>query len=358
MKNNLVKQSGFTIIELMIVMIVMSLFAAPFAYQHIMKFEEDRIEIAVAEINDLFQSAQNYAAEQGGDWPGEASNCTNAISVMEGANYLEGFSIRTPFGTNVATSCTTGSGKRFLVTVDAVDSGNAQLLDGYLPSSNVTGSLVTVSVPMPASIPALEHLLPRDGSRSMTGDLDMDGNDILNANQVSTETVLLNSIVSKGTSCATNGLVARDNAGNLLSCVSGEWKGPEGAPANMVAHFHQASCPDGWTMANGAGGTPDLRGRFIRVWDAGRGIDAGRVRGSGQAQDTQRFSDFQVQRLNQWTAGPGLRTSYLPENGAYSSWLHTGEGGGGTDVWRLRMRLKPNAEVRPTNVAMLTCMKQ
>ena len=357
-RSQTLSQSGFTIIELLVVMMVISIMAAPFAYQHIQKFEEDRIAITVAEVNDLFQSAQNFAAEQDGEWPSEADNCATAISTMDTENYLQGFNVRSPFGTNLSTSCTTGDGKRFIVTIDAVDAGNAELLDAGLPSSTVSGSLVTVSVPLPAVIPALEHLLPRDGSRPMTGDLDMDDNNILNANQIETETVLLNSIVTKDSACASNGLVARDNIGNLLSCVSGQWKGPEGAPQGMVAHFHQSICPDGWSMANGAGGTPDLRGQFIRVWDAGKGIDAGRVRGSEQAQDTQRFSDFQVQRLNQWTAGPGLRTSYLPEDGAYSSWLHTGEGGGGTDVWRLRMRLKPNAEVRPTNVAMLTCMKQ
>lgn len=184
MKNNLVKQSGFTIIELMIVMIVMSLFAAPFAYQHIMKFEEDRIEIAVAEINDLFQSAQNYAAEQDSEWPSEADNCASAITTLNAENYLQGFSLRTPFGTNLSTSCTTGDGKRFMVSIDAISAGNAEVLKSYLPSSTVSGNFVTVSVPMPAAIPALEHLLPRDGSRPMTGDLDMGGNRILEVENI------------------------------------------------------------------------------------------------------------------------------------------------------------------------------
>jgi len=184
MKNNLVKQSGFTIIELMIVMIVMSLFAAPFAYQHIMKFEEDRIEIAVAEINDLFQSAQNYAAEQDSEWPSEADNCASAITTLNAENYLQGFSLRSPFGTNLSTSCTTGDGKRFMVSIDAVSAGNAEVLNSYLPSSTVSGNFVTVSVPMPAAIPALEHLLPRDGSRPMTGDLDMGGNRLLEVENI------------------------------------------------------------------------------------------------------------------------------------------------------------------------------
>lgn len=358
MKNNLVKQSGFTIIELMIVMIVMSLFAAPFAYQHIMKFEEDRIEIAVAEINDLFQSAQNYAAEQDSEWPSEADNCASAITTLNAENYLQGFSLRSPFGTNLSTSCTTGDGKRFMVSIDAVSAGNAEVLNSYLPSSTVSGNFVTVSVPMPAAIPALEHLLPRDGSRPMTGDLDLDDNNILNANQIETETVLLNSIVTKDSACASNGLVARDNIGNLLSCVSGQWKGPEGAPQGMVAHFNRSTCPDGWVASNGANGTRDVRGTFIRALDIGRGIDTGRTLGSYQAENAPHLNDYQIRRGNIGTLAWGSTGTYgLPTNGAYTAWQATGEGGAGGDRWQIRMRLK-GGETRPKNVALLACQKQ
>lgn len=178
------QQAGFTIFELVIVLTVMSILAAPLVFQQVQQFEEDRIEIAVAEINDLFQSAQNYAAEQDGEWPSEADNCASAITEMENQDYLDGFSVRSPFGTNLVTSCTTGDGKRFSVTLDTIQPGIAELVNGYLPSSTVTNRLVTVSVPMPASIPALEHLLPRDGSREMTGDLDMGGNSIINNEDV------------------------------------------------------------------------------------------------------------------------------------------------------------------------------
>ena len=174
------KQAGFTLFEMIIVLVIMSILVGPLVYQRMNKFEEDQIGLAVAEINDLFQTAQNYAAEETGDWPSEGDNCASAITEMENAGYLDGFSVRTPFGTDIVTSCTTGAGKRFSVTVDATQQGTAELLNGYLPSSTVTNRFVTVSVPMPAAIPALEHLLPRDGSREMTGDLDMGGNSIVN----------------------------------------------------------------------------------------------------------------------------------------------------------------------------------
>lgn len=86
---------------------------------------------------------------------------------------------------------------------------------------------------------------------------------------------------------------------------------PEISPTGMVAYFPYTFTPKGWLPCNGAaisrtsyaqlftnigvsygvgnGSTtfnlPDLRGEFIRVWDAGRGIDPGRVLGSWQADE-------------------------------------------------------------------------
>lgn len=53
--------------------------------------------------------------------------------------------------------------------------------------------------------------------------------------------------------------------------------------SGQYAFFNKAACPPGWIAADGHQGTVDLRGEFIRGWDNGRGIDAGRVLGSEQA---------------------------------------------------------------------------
>ena len=89
------------------------------------------------------------------------------------------------------------------------------------------------------------------------------------------------------------------NADDLLGIV----------PSGTVLYFAGQTAPAGWLKANGAAvsrtayaalfaaiGTtygagdgrstfnlPDLRGEFIRGWDDGRGVDAGRVFGSAQA---------------------------------------------------------------------------
>ena len=354
------KQAGFTVFELVLAMTVMSLMIGPFVFQKIQSFEEDRIGITVAEVNDLFQSAQNYAAKESGDWPSEGDNCASAIAEMENEGYLDGFSVRTSFGTDLTTSCTTGNAKRFMVTVDANSEGNADLLSGYLPSSTVTGDIVTVSVPMPAAIPALEHLVPRDGSREMTGDLDMDSNDIINANQVETETVLLNSVVASGDGCATNGMIARDNNGRLLSCVSGQWTGAEGTPAMMVAYFNSASCPDGWTVSNGANGTQDVRGTFLRALDQGRGLDAGRTLGSYQEDRMQRITGHVDVKIE---GGRGL---FGGTSGAFSRSRNRGNvavGGNYPATGGRRLHfdsadsVRTGPETNPKNVALLACQK-
>lgn len=357
-------QSGFTLFEMVITMTVMSILAAPFIYQKVQQFEEDRIEIAVAEINDLFQSAQNYAAEQDGDWPSETDNCASAISELENENYLVGFLVESTFGTDLITSCTTSTGKRFLITIDAITSGNAEQLDGYLPSSTVTGSLVTVSVPMPAAIPALDHLLPLDGSRKMTGSLDMDDNDILNANQVETETILLKFTVTKGDSCTNNGKVARDNEGRVLSCVNGIWSGAAGTPENMVAFFNANTCPDGWSESNGTNGTRDLRGEFVRGLDRGRGVDPGRTLGSGQLDQMQRIvGEVRSSDPQGWmgsASGAFTSTGSVRRTGGIS------HGHNNRRTLRFDSRNSPNArvsasnsgETRARNVALLACQKQ
>lgn len=55
-----------------------------------------------------------------------------------------------------------------------------------------------------------------------------------------------------------------------------------GVPAGAVMAFNLATCPTGWDEADGTGGTPNLRGEFIRGLDNGRGIDVGRTLNSAQ----------------------------------------------------------------------------
>ncbi len=72
------------------------------------------------------------------------------------------------------------------------------------------------------------------------------------------------------------------NTSDYGTPICADAPGWDGAPIWTIAAFNSATCPAGWSPANGTSGTPDLRGEFIRGLDSGRGIDSGRVLGTWQ----------------------------------------------------------------------------
>jgi microcystin-dependent protein len=105
----------------------------------------------------------------------------------------------------------------------------------------------------------------------------------------------------------------------------------------------------GTTYGNGDGSTtfnlPDLRAEFIRGWDAGRGVDPGRVFGSAQADEFESHTH-------------ALYASSADDGGAGSGWR-----------WESNATARPytvngtnigntgGTETRPRNVALLPCIK-
>jgi Bacterial shufflon protein, N-terminal constant region len=51
----------------------------------------------------------------------------------------------------------------------------------------------------------------------------------------------LNTVVTEGTACSPNGLVARDSTGLILSCQSGVWTGPSLQPKSYITSFSLSS---------------------------------------------------------------------------------------------------------------------
>lgn len=136
-------------------------------------------------------------------------------------------------------------------------------------------------------------------------------------------------------------------------------------PAGAVLPFARTTAPTGWIKANGAavsrttyaalftaigttfgagdGSTtfnlPDLRGEFVRGWDDGRGVDAGRVFGSWQADELRAHN-----HSYRWFPGEG--------NGEYDrDWQAGHSEQTGWTGWT------GGAETRPRNVALLYCIK-
>lgn len=135
-------------------------------------------------------------------------------------------------------------------------------------------------------------------------------------------------------------------------------------PVGAIAFFADDTPPSGWLVCDGSAVTalypelraylvtagqpfgnngtdpllPDLRGEFIRGWDGGRGIDAGRVFGSAQAGALEAHTHSTGEAL---LAGGG--TAGFAGGGTKSQVAVSGSTGG--------------AETRPRNVALLPCIK-
>jgi len=129
--------------------------------------------------------------------------------------------------------------------------------------------------------------------------------------------------------------------------VTYAWTSMGGATPGEYSFFDTATCPSGWVIANGSNATVDLRGEFIRVWDNGRGADAGRTIGSWQeASVLAQTANYGGNIQWDWTGDPiaprfGTYNKY--ENNNTASYANTGYNGS----WRSR----------PRNIALLACKK-
>ena len=137
-------------------------------------------------------------------------------------------------------------------------------------------------------------------------------------------------------------------------------------PSGAVVQWPAAFPPNGWLECNGAavnrttyaalftvlgttfgagdGSTtfnlPDLRGEFVRGWDHGRGVDAGRELGTGQVDEIK--SHDHASPLTSWgSSGPKVVTAGSFEY--FSPPYRTGFTGG--------------PETRPRNVALMYIIK-
>ncbi len=173
-------------------------------------------------------------------------------------------------------------------------------------------------------------------------------------------TTLVGQVVANN-STGSNGHVLTSRGPNL----SPQWTVPFQILPGTVMTFAFSTAPTGWLIANGAlvsrtsyadlfaaigvtfgagdGATtfalPDLRAEFIRGWDNSRGVDAGRVFGSSQAD----------------TVGPHTHTFSVTEA------QNTGNGNpsliGFSATGSFETSNTGTVETRPRNVALLYCIK-
>ena len=175
------------------------------------------------------------------------------------------------------------------------------------------------------------------------------------------------------------GVAANPVTGNVVTFSSDLTTG--GVAPGAIMHYAQATPPNGWLEANGAAvsrttyaslfaaigttfgtgnGTttftlPDLRGQFVRGWDHGKGVDAGRTLGSTQ------LDAFQGHRhemdTTMWSGGIqwGLYGSGAAGTPVDRSSQYFHIGGATTDT--VHGVPREAAETRPVNIALLACIK-
>jgi len=173
--------------------------------------------------------------------------------------------------------------------------------------------------------------------------------------------------VGLGAGLLTTGLLAGTaamsifSAGEIISADEMNRNFMIAAPEGAVIAFHLSECPEGWAIADGDNGTPDLRGRFIRgVDDAGSGaagVDPDGVRAIGTIQ----LDAFQSHV--HWRNSSHVTEAVLTGAGGVNvTW-------GGTGLLGAEQTGEPSThgafggprvakETRPVNVALIYCMRK
>jgi microcystin-dependent protein len=160
-----------------------------------------------------------------------------------------------------------------------------------------------------------------------------------------TGSIVISSTGGSGGSAST---LTEYNAGSIVYFAMNA--APTGFLAANGALVSRVAYPDlfaaiGTTYGAGDGSTtfklPELRGEFIRGWDAGRGIDVNRIFGSWQADDMKSHThSLAVASIQSGGTVGGVNN--LVQSGGGSSWV-TGATGA--------------ADNRPRNIALLACIK-
>lgn len=142
------------------------------------------------------------------------------------------------------------------------------------------------------------------------------------------------------------------------------------APERAVMAFDLADCPEGWTIADGSNGAPDLRGRFIRGLDNMGGTAAGVDPDS--ATRTLRSEQLDAFQGHRFLNGVGDQVSSLfvyggtalqmpgiasndPSSGGNTP---TRQGYTSTPVAANDGNPRTSSETRPVNVALIYCMRK
>lgn len=169
-------QQGYTLIEAGFAVAIATIIAAAGMTVVSKKADGFRVEKAQQEMKQWLEASMQYRRDTG-NWP------ANAAALTSG-NYMPAAAVNGPFGGTYSVAPIAGNA-RVRVSYNATQVKFANMISASLPLAGVTGTTVTGEVVVPGAETAHDGLLPRDGSRPMTGALNMNGNHINNVANIS-----------------------------------------------------------------------------------------------------------------------------------------------------------------------------
>lgn len=152
------------------------------------------------------------------------------------------------------------------------------------------------------------------------------------------------------------------SAGEVISATELNRNFTIAGPEGEVSAFYLSDCPDGWTIADGTNGTPDLRGRFIRGMD-NMGVGAANVdpqsalRTLGHEQEDAFQGHWHDIRNS--NGGGWMPASQITMNSA-ADLVQLNAGLSVRDPIADTSGIAPrtSTETRPVNVALIYCMRK
>jgi microcystin-dependent protein len=220
------------------------------------------------------------------------------------------------------------------------------------------------------------------------------GNVGINISNPTEKLHVVGNIIATGSITGSGTNITSLNATNITTgtlAVTLGGTGTNDAFAGMVVYFAVSTVPSGWLSCDGSavsratyallfsrigttwgvgnGSTtfniPDLRGEFIRSWDAGRGVDTGRTFATAQSAAMLNHTHSGTTSTDpghthniQLTTDGGANGAANGNNGQVAANLSTGIGGAHSHTFTTgNPSTGGSTETRPRNVSLLACIK-
>ena len=162
-------QSGFTLLEMSLVLLVMAAIAIPVTEGIKQQARKLKLERGSREVVAIQEAGLRYYQDNG-VWPAN-------LNTLVSTNYLPAGATTSPWGTSYAV---TSSGNNLTVSVNTDARAHATQLKSRLPFTTVTNNNVSSTIGIPGTETAHLALTPRDGSRAWTGSHNAGGNSLSN----------------------------------------------------------------------------------------------------------------------------------------------------------------------------------